>query len=674
MRFSIQSSAARSAHYRPDIDGLRGIAVSSVLLFHAGVTGFSGGFVGVDIFFVISGYLITSILRSDIENHRFSLVSFYDRRIRRIFPALFAVLLFSMLAAALILAPGELAAFGKSIIAASLFASNFLFAHPSSHSGYFENGHQRQVLLHTWSLSVEEQFYLLFPLTLFALMRWTKGHAKLWLSLICAASFCLNLWMTAHRPVNAFYMSLPRAWELLIGSLLALKIAPPLPRRWMRELAAALGLLLMLFAIHTYSGNEAFPGIRAVLPCLGAWLCIYSGDQGASIGKSILSFNPLVFIGVISYSLYLWHWPVIVLTRSFFAVSSKFSSLQSTGVIAASLILAVLSFEFVERPFRGSNSCVSRRSIFRLGFAGSAAAVAIGVVFFASRGLPGRYDTTTRKIVLANEARRDDFQEVCGNWKTDVRSLSDVQICSFGDDASKKIMFWGDSHVQQLYPVVEKEYKNDSLGGHGAIFAIENGCVPFEHLNEADKGYHCDRFASLAMRRAEEPDIETVFIAFNARWSIDSTLCLSENWKCVRELSRSEIPGRVLDELSSEVRELHAHGKRVIVTLPFPLYDKSIPELEIRNAVYSRFGLGDTAQDLVPSGIRDKIASAAGSAGAEIFDPRVSLCPGDSCITQVDGVSIYKDNNHIAASQIFLLEPSLRQALKLPGSAAPAGN
>lgn len=671
MLFSVQSSVSRSAHYRPDIDGLRGIAVLAVLLFHAGIAGFSGGFVGVDIFFVISGYLITSILRNDIENRKFSLVSFYDRRIRRIFPALLVVLLFSTLTATLVLTPSELTAFGKSMVSAALFVSNFFFARPNSHSGYLGTGHQRQVLLHTWSLSVEEQFYLLFPLTLFFLMRWMKGRAKIWLLIMCVISFCLNVRMTHYKPVDAFYMSLPRAWELLAGSLLAMRITPPLANRWARELAAATGLILMIFAIHAYSGSEAFPGVRAALPCLGAWLCIYSGEHGASVGRRVLSFKPLVFLGVISYSLYLWHWPIIVFTRCFFAVSSissKLSTEQTAGVIGAALICAVLSFELVERPFRGPDSRFSRRSIFRLGFAGSLASAAFGFVFYASHGLPGRYDAATKEIILENEARRDDFDEVCGNWKTDVRSLSDIHLCVFGGNSPKKIMFWGDSHVQQLYPVVEKEYKNGGLGGHGTVFAVENGCVPFEHLNSLDdKSYHCDRFASIIMRRAEEPDIDTVFIAFNARWSVDGDLCFSQNWVCVRELSRQEMPNYILEELSSEVRELRSYGKRVVVSLPFPWYDKPIPELKIRNAEFARFGLGETTRDLVPSWIRDQIASVAESAGAEIFDPRASLCTSGPCITQLGGVSIYVDNNHIAKSQIFILDDNLRQALKLSG-------
>jgi len=669
MRLSIRSTAAKTPNYRADIDGLRGIAVLSVLLFHVGIPGFPGGFVGVDIFFVISGYLITAILLKDILNDRFSLLSFYDRRIRRIFPALFAMVLFSILAGLMLLAPSELLLFGKSIISAALFVSNLFFAHQASVSGYFGDANQKQVLLHTWSLSVEEQFYLLFPLTLFFLIRWRKQRASIWIAGIAVASFVLNVWMTKHQPVSAFYVFLPRAWELLIGSLLAMKALSPLKNRWAREAAAMSGLFAMIFPVLTYSGSQPFPGLRAVLPCLGAWLCIYAGESGDSLGKSILSFRPLVSIGAISYSLYLWHWPILVFTRSFLAVSSNLSPEQSIAILALSFALAFFSFEFVESPFRGTNSKFPRRSIFELGLIGTTALVVFGVAIYATRGLPGRYDASTRQLVMENAARRDDFKDVCTNWRRDVHAMSDINFCVFGKDSPRKVMFWGDSHAQQLYPLVEQDYENGGLGGRGAIFAIENGCFPSAHLNTESAGSHCDKFAALALERAEEPDIDTVFIAFNVRWSISKVFCLSENGQCVRSLSIAEGRAEALHQLSTEVQELRKHGKKVIVSLPFPLYDKSIPELEIRNAVFVRFGLGGTANDLVPSDIREQIAAVAKGAGAEIFNPQLSLCPMSGCITELNGVSIYKDNNHIAASQISILGESLNNALNdHPGS------
>jgi peptidoglycan/LPS O-acetylase OafA/YrhL len=662
--FSIQSNAAQSSKYRPDIDGLRGIAVLSVLLFHTGVRGFSGGFVGVDIFFVISGYLITSILLHDIQQNKFSLISFYDRRIRRIFPALFAVLLFCCLAATALLVPTDLVMFGKSVICASSFASNFLFLRTASWAGYFGDANQRQVLLHTWSLAVEEQFYLLFPISLYLMVRWTGQRARLCVAFIAGASFLASVWMTKHTPFSAFYLFLPRAWELLIGSLLALKAVPPLKVRWLQELAILAGVACMLIAVVTYSSDTPFPGAGAVLPCLGAWLCIYAGQDGSAVGTRILSFGPLVAIGVISYSLYLWHWPISVFVRRFFAVSSDFSSLQSTEIILSSLFMALLSYLYVERPFRGKESHFTRHQVFVLAFLATAVSLSAGWVFYKSHGLPDRYDQRTRQLIAENLARQEDYEHPCVNWRTDPESIADINFCRFGDDAHKKFFFWGDSHVQQLYPLIQKFFANGDLHGHGALLAIENGCAPFRHLNTGSQSDHCDKFADLAMSRAEQQDIDRVFIAFNARWSIDNPLCLSQDWKCVRSLSVAETREWVLEELSTQIRELKRYGKRVVVSLPFPLYDKSIPEVEIRNALFSRYGMGDAPKDLTAPEIRAEMATVARAAGAEVFDPRASLCSQMGCTTEIDGVSIYKDNNHLAASQVFILEDNLRQVLQ----------
>ncbi len=664
MPISFQSTLSRNSNYRPEIDGLRGVAVLSVVLFHAGVAGFSGGFVGVDIFFVISGYLITSILIKDIEKDKFSLLTFYDRRVRRIFPALFSVLLSSIAAATIILTPPDLLSFGKSLVASSLFVSNVYFSRAGGPVGYFGGSSQRAALLHTWSLSVEEQFYLLFPLMLLLLVRWTKNRTILPISVLAACSFITNIWMTSHVPTSAFYSIQPRAWELLLGSLLALKAVPQPRKRWLREIAGLSGLALMAWAVLGYSRDTPFPGIAATVPCMGAWLTIYAGEQGDSAGKRILSFRPLVIVGVISYSLYLWHWPIFVFTNYFLADSGGFTGIETVGVILLSLVLAAFSYEFVERPFRGVDSKVSRRQIFAIGLSASVVSVLMGFAFFRFQGLPERYDGRTRQLIVENSQRKEDFLDVCGNWKADVRSFSNINSCATAATSAKKIMFWGDSHVQQLYPLVMKMYDSGDLQGRSPLFAIENGCIISRHMNNARKGYHCDTFASLAVSRAEEADIDTVFIAFSTWWSQDKgDVCLSTNGKCTSEGSIEEARSNFLQGLFDEVNELRMRGKRVIVSLPFPIYDKSIPDLEIRNAVFGRFGLAGTPDDISEPVFREQIATTARSAGAEIFDPRESLCSQQNCITQVNGVSIYKDDNHIAASQIGILEGSLRSAL-----------
>jgi hypothetical protein len=225
-------------------------------------------------------------------------------------------------------------------------------------------------------------------------------------------------------------------------------------------------------------------------------------------------------------------------------------------------------------------------------------------------------------------------------------------------------LFWGDSHVQQLLPVVKKLHDAGELDGHGFLFATSGNCAPAEHLNFAEKGFHCDTFSSVAMARAREPDIDIVYIGSHSGWGfMKGWICPSVDGRCVDTISVDEAARRVLSELSSNVRELKSRGKRAIVGLPFPVYDKRIPDLEIHNAMFARFGWSEVATDMVPPHLRDEIGEAARSAGADLFDPRATLCNPQGCATQIDGVSIYRDAEHLAKSQVGILEENLKQVL-----------
>ena len=622
-------------------------------------------FVGVDIFYVISGYLITSLINQEIELEKFSVISFYERRIRRIFPALFAVLGFCALAACTLFSPKDLLVFGKSVIATTLFVSNVFFKHQAGRGGYFDSTSDLQVLLHTWSLSIEEQFYLLFPATLLLLKRIAKKERlNAVLSVITLGSFLISAWATQHRPLTAFYILVPRAWELLVGALLAIRAVPPLRRQASREITGFVGLGLIGVAVFFFSKDTLFPGLAALLPCLGAWLIIYSGETGPSWMKSLLSVRPLVFVGLISYSLYLWHWPILVFSRYFSA--GELSSSETTIAVFLSLAMAVVSFECIEKPFRGK-STVNRRGIFALGIVSSAISLAIGFVMYSEHGLPGRYDDGTRQLIAENAERKDNFIEECGNWRKEIRNVSDIEFRHMEPTSPgpnpKVIMFWGDSHVQQLYPLIKKLHDRGELQEYEALLAVSNGCPPTEHLNRIEKGFYCDSFAKFALLRAEQDDVSTVFIGFNTWFATHQDICPSVDGKCTAILPLEETRQLFLDELFRHIKSLKSRGKRVIVSLPFPMFDKSIPDLEIRNAVFSRFGLGGVAKDITLPSFRGQVASAARRAGAEIFDPRESLCHNQECITQVDGISIYKDDNHIAAGQIDILENNFKAVL-----------
>jgi hypothetical protein len=479
---------------------------------------------------------------------------------------------------------------------------------------------------------------------------------------LTVASFALSIWSILHRPLVAFYWLIPRAWELLVGSLLAMKAVPSLRNRAAREVAGWLGIAMIFFILRLQIPSELFPGWFALLPCLGAGLVIYAGEAGPSSVSTILGLRPFVFIGVISYSLYLWHWPIIVFSKH---LPFRFTGLtEIVVVLVSSVVMAFVSFEYIERPFRGKSSPISRRQIFGLGLAASLLTFSFGMAAYRSNGLPQRYDAQTRQVIAGNLERIDDFNGSCGNFRTEVHKLEDIKLCSLGTQSPHKILFWGDSHVEQLYPAVEQLIGEGRLGNEGALFAIEDGCLPDEHLNNTRAGYHCDSFAKFAMVRAQEKDIDTVFLGFSTWWdSRNGDFCFSVDEICRNALSGDDLRGAVLADLADEIHQLKVQGKNVVIGLPFPLYDVNLPELEISNAVFGKFGLAESPIDRTSRALGEEIRATALSNGAEVFDPRATLCSGPHCLVEVGGVSIYMDSNHIARSQIAILEEPLRNAL-----------
>jgi peptidoglycan/LPS O-acetylase OafA/YrhL len=673
IRNPFQSVAADSSAYRADIDGLRAIAVLAVVLYHAGAAHVGGGFVGVDLFFVISGYLIAGSIQHELEAGAFTFSRFYERRVRRILPAL-AVTAFAVVGVAgLIFPPEWYADLGRSLAAMTVFVSNIFFINdPPATTGYFAAPLIPQPLLHTWSLSVEEQFYFFFPALLMGLFRLRKRTGTLILALLFAASFTWSVWGVAHQPIATFYLLPPRAWEFLVGVLLATAGLPALNYRPLRELLAVAGLAAVLYPIVFYSTATTFPGQGALLPCFGAGLLIYTGARANTLTKSVLRFPPLVYVGVISYSLYLWHWPVIVFMRYIRQMPTwaVFDTPRLLHVLLLSLLLAVLSHQFVELPFRQKPWRISKRTVLCLALASSAALFIFGLVDNAERGLPGRFDQRTQKLIEANEARTKDFPVlgVCSNYQTDPKQLSDVFFCQYGS-APRNILFWGDSHVQQLAPLIEEMPREPSMHGEGTITAVASACIAAEHLNSMRPGFHCDAFTRFAMQRALMPDVEAVFLEMYPWWLwTDNVLCISQDGRCLRSLSKEEALDRMMEELAVRIRTLRQAGKRVILGLPFPAYDKNVPDYEIASAILSRFAQPPPPKPNVPGSLADRMRAIAAREGAEIYDPRQTLCPAGRCFYQIDGVSIYLDTDHVVKSRIALLKQGLLESVAPPAA------
>lgn len=445
-------------NYRREIDGLRALAVLPVILFHAGFDAFSGGFVGVDVFFVISGYLITTIILAEQEAGTFSLAGFYERRARRILPALFLVMAACLPFAWLWLVPSELKAFSGSLAAVSVFASNFLFW---QETGYFDTAAELKPLLHTWSLAVEEQFYVLFPL--FIMATWRLGRQRIvgLLLVIAAASLALAHWGSQHHPAATFFLLHTRAWELAIGAFTAFYFAQPRRLRLgdrARELASGAGLLLILAAVFAFDRTTPFPSLYALVPTLGTALVILFATPATLAGR-LLATRPFVGVGLVSYSAYLWHQPLFAFARH--------RNLTEPGAVVllllslAALALAYFSWRFVEQPFR-RRGFLARRTLFRLAGAVSLLFVALGAVGHLADGFRHRLPPN-----LAWESLRDKTRSLGDACvPAPLAGVEGVSACEFGDLESDRLIFlYGDSHARALLEALHHRLVGERIKG-----------------------------------------------------------------------------------------------------------------------------------------------------------------------------------------------------------------
>lgn len=464
--------------YRPDIDGLRAIAVLSVVLFHAFPASLKGGFIGVDIFFVISGYLITTILLKSLDNKTFSLSDFYGRRIKRIFPALILVLVATYLLGWMTLTADEFMQLGKHIISGAAFVSNFALW---GESGYFDTSAQLKPLLHLWSLGIEEQFYIVLPLALYLCNRF-KFSAAVLMACAAVASFALNVRLIGYDPTATFYSPLTRFWELLCGSLLAWFMIYrgskavtvewhelPSRTRQMRHVLSFLGLALLIFGLTHIKKGSHFPGTKALIPVAGAVLLIMAG-QNAWVNKRILSTRIMVWIGLISFPLYLWHWPLFSLLR---ISEGEPAALTMAGTLLLAVILAWATYRFLERPIRNATS--ERFKVIALASTMLGVA-AVGVTTYRANGLPERHANTSiasyaNSIARSSAQRQSECVDVLhaykkeGNWYCQIGTLKQKQ----------DIFAFGDSHAYSLLPAFEKLADEHALS---IAFSSASGCPP----------------------------------------------------------------------------------------------------------------------------------------------------------------------------------------------------
>jgi peptidoglycan/LPS O-acetylase OafA/YrhL len=619
-----------SPGFRRDISGLRAVAVLPILFSHIGVRGFGGGYIGVDVFFVISGYLITGILVRDMAAKRYSLGEFYRRRILRIFPALFAMLLVVTVVSAIIMLPGELIRYARSLGATALFGSNMMFY---TESGYFDSASHVKPLLHTWSLAIEEQFYLIWPLLL-AVVGVQNRKALLWTFIgIIAASLISAEVLTRVDLSAAFYLLPTRAWELALGGLVA--ITPYRPsNRILREFLAVSAIAMIGYCTLRYSSLTIFPGISAALPCVGAALLISTGPDTA-VGR-ILSISPAVFIGEISYSLYLWHWPTIIFAQILLVPQT---SLVMAGEIAVSFLLAVLSWRFVEKPFRDHGWRWSSRSILTVGLAVSIATIGTAAALLAAGGLPARFTPQQQALASFND---QDFEAQYRRGSCFVTGRLDTLApdCMTPRAGQRpQLLLVGDSMAADLWPGFARH-----ISSLDVLQATIVGCPPGLYPPSWST-FKCQSFFRETLTNWQPPKIPSAVLLSGLWHSSDMAV------------------------LKNALIALRRRGIKVIVAGPMPNYVAALPRILIAADQRRDPDLIIRSQDSDMFALDKDMHEMVTRNGATYVSPVELLCHGRQCRTlAAPGVPLQFDKSHLtpagSALVVGLMLPQISAALE----------
>lgn len=623
-------AAGHTLTYRADIDGLRAIAVLVVVLFHAKL-GCSGGFVGVDIFFVISGFLITSLILREIQGSHFKAVDFWERRTRRIMPALVVMVLGTLIAAWFLYLPDDFERVGRAVMAQTVFGSNIFHWKVAN---YFGPLSEALPLLHTWSLAVEEQFYIIFPVALLVLCAWKRTWLAPGIWLAAALSFALSVWALGAHEKSVFYFLPTRAWELLLGSLLSAypawgNRAP----RWIRETIALGGLAAIAIAVVRYDAHTPFPGLTALLPCLGTVAFIWANQADGTTSGRFLSWPPFVFIGQTSYSFYLLHWPVLVFSLYWFRDGLSWQ--WRLSLVGITFLLSVLSLIVVETPVRKKQVLAGRRRLFSVTAAAMLLLLASGEWVHLKHGFPNRFGPQALKYAAA----RDDY---AFRFEVDLPAAQSGDFTKIGTpDGPVKCLLWGDSHAMALTSVLDTLCREK---GYRGFAAAHSGTAPL--VNFVSRGTYAMKgksleFAETVVKFAVDQHVQTVVMA--ARWNVFTFDPAFE------------------ESLRHTVNRLVSAGLKVVIVRDVPLQAGDVPWLLAKT---SKLG-GDVRTIGVPLDVhreKNKIADAifAKLAGPNItiLDPAPSLVDDTGlCRAEYNGDAMYFDSDHLTVTAALRLKP-----------------
>lgn len=644
-------------NYRSDIDGLRTIAVFLVILNHAGFSFFSGGFVGVDVFFVISGFLITSIIYPLFQKNTFSFTWFLSRRIKRLMPVLFFVILITIIAFTLIMLPQDLMKFYRSIVWVIFYGGNFFFWR--EHGGYFDGGSQEAPLLHTWSLAVEEQYYIIWPIMLAVAYKWFKHKAIIYLSVIlCIAATIFSQWGTDVTIGAAYYLLPTRFFELLVGSCLALSWQYlPKPKQAVSHILSLIGLTLIIASALLLTEHHSFPGYNALYPVIGTALIIYASS---GFINRFLSLKPMVFTGNISYSLYLWHWPILVVARY---MSVDFTLTNQIIFIVITYFLSILSWKYIEQPCRTTKISSFKNVLVKL-----YTIPAIILILFITIGLYfNGFENRFSQPIIAMDNAVNTFssksREACHSPYRRSEKLPNEQ-CLFGNKQNNQkanIFVFGDSHANHMIAFIEELAKDAKLTG---IDYTLDRCLPIfdlkwgSNLHLANK---CENRNTLAQEYIKAHSFD--FVVMSASWPGIQTKRLFIEQRIEEDKIKAQL---LSQQLEATISDIINTGATPVILEDIPTLGGKSPKCPIKKALFNDalncdiFHHNNEFFHHLLINLQRKYPQII------LLEPHQLMCSDKKCEMALNNIPLYRDEDHLNEVGSSVLGQKFLQKYKNP--------
>lgn len=663
MTLQLQNQEHR-VNYRTDIDGLRSIAVLLVIFNHVGMAVFPGGYIGVDVFFVISGFLITSIIYPKMLDNQFRYTDFYSRRIKRLLPALLLVVVVSAIVFSLVMLPDDLSKFFTSIVWVLFYLGNIFFWR--EHGGYFRGDAQEAPLLHTWSLAVEEQYYVIWPVMIVIML---KIFGKRWLPLsaiiLCTGLTYFSEWATQATISAAYYLLPTRFFELLVGSCLAVYWKNlPKGTTSLHHLLSISGFGLIFASATLLNEHSVFPGYNALYSAIGAVLLIYSSS---GVVNRILSLTPFVFIGQISYSLYLWHWPILVLLRY---LGIEKSSVIQLSVIAITFVLATLSWKYVEQPIRKARHLDWKSAFIKVYAIPCTLITALSVFVISQDGFPNRFSSDILRMEAAFNSHADKYRRGCHSTQRHSEYLPNPD-CRFGAGtavASVDVFLIGDSHANHFFPFIEEMLQDAGLSIQD--YTLDQ-CAPVYDLAWGESQIKVERCKDRNDKGFKHiRNSEFTYVVLAAAWP-------GENTRIIHDASGGNVTDPklikqlVTDHLLRGIDVILGAGAIPVLIEDTPDLGGKSPKCPIKKELYGF--IRDCRIVRPQNDFFSAIVRELQSRRPELITlrPRKLICKGTDCTMEKDGIPLYRDDHHLNVEAARLLGRSYMQAYGNPFRNSP---